>query len=68
MKWADQAAGCLLLLKLPLAINVISDLRRGNLSRKYNLNDFVSIKITGSYLDGHLRITYFFLTEAVVGL
>lgn len=60
MKWADQAAGCSLLLKLPLAINVISDLRRGNLSRKYNLNDFVSIKITGSYLDGHLKLMYFF--------
>lgn len=53
--------------KATVAINVIRDLRRGNLSKKYNLNEFVSIKTTGSWLDGYLRLTLFF-SEAVLGL
>lgn len=49
--------------KATVAINVIRDLRRGNLSKKYNLNEFVSIKTTGSWLDGHLRLTHFFFLQ-----
>lgn len=64
MKWTDQAAGWLLLLKLQLATNVVRDPRRINLSGEYNLNVFL-IKMTDTYLDSRFRLMWF-IAEAVI--